>query len=288
MSTTLTVPVPIVISEFDFQKFCEYFYRRTGILFSESKRYYVDKRLIERINKSGMKTFEQYFSVLRRQDSSPEIERLINLFTINETYFYREAHQFACLVQNLLPERTADLPRGARLRIWSMPCSTGEEPYSIALYLMEHWPQVNDFEVELIGSDIDTAALAAAQTGFYDARALQKLPREVVQRYFTAHGENLFQLSEGVRQCVHFTQVNASDARAMRQMGQFDVVFCRNMLIYFDEHARARASDAFYDGLLDGGFICLGHSESMSRISSLFQVRAFPHAIVYQKPGGHR
>ncbi|OYV36600.1 MAG: chemotaxis protein, partial [Acidocella sp. 20-61-6] len=146
-------PAPIVISEFDFHKFCEYFYRRTGISFNENKRYYVDKRLIERISKSGLNTFEQYFSVLRRQDSSHEIERLINLFTVNETYFYRELHQFACLVQDLLPERTADLPRGGRIRIWSMPCSTGEEPYSIALYLMEHWPQIEDFEIELIGSD---------------------------------------------------------------------------------------------------------------------------------------
>ena len=277
----------IAISEFEFQKFRDFFYRRTCISFGDSKRYYVDKRLLERIGKSGMESFERYFARLRH-DVGGEIEQLISLFTVNETYFYREEHQFDCLANHILPELTSHLPHGARIRIWSLPCSTGEEPYSIALYLLENWPEIEDYEVELLASDIDTAALAAARTGIYTARALHRLPRDVVQRYFSKLDADRFRLSNTIRQAVNFSQVNASDPHAMQPFAEIDVIFCRNMLIYFDDRSRQGTVDAFYESLCEGGFVCVGHSESMSRISSLFRVRRFPQGVVYQKPGDYR
>jgi chemotaxis protein methyltransferase CheR len=278
----------ITLSEAQYEKFCEFFYRRTGISFGANKRYFVDKRLIDRIVKTRSMTFETYFESLHRYDAFAEIERLINLFTINETYFYREDHQFECLVKSMLPELTARRRKGDRIRIWSMPCSTGEEPYSIAMYLLDNWSAVDDYDIEIIGSDIDTNALRAAQKGEYEVRSLHRLKREIVQRYFTSVGADKFRLVDAIRQSVHFTQANASDADAMRGFGKIDVIFCRNMLIYFDDDSRRRTAECFYDSLADGGFICLGHSESMSRISSLFAVRTFPQAIVYQKTGGPR
>jgi chemotaxis protein methyltransferase CheR len=277
----------VAISEFEFEKFRDFFYRRTGISFTQSKRYYVDKRLLQRISTVGMESFEQYFARLR-QDTGEEIEQLINLFTVNETYFYREENQFDCLANHILPELTAHLAPGARIRIWSLPCSTGEEPYSIALYLLENWPEIEDYEVELLASDIDTGALSAARAGIYSARALHRLPRDMVRRYFVKQGEDQFRLSNTIRQAVNFSQVNASDPREMRAFERIDVIFCRNMLIYFDDGSRRRTVEAFYENLHEGGFVCLGDSESMSRISSLFRVRPFPRAVVYQKAGGWR
>jgi len=279
---------PVSITEFEFHKFCEFFYRRTGIAFNDSKRYYVDKRLLERIEKTGSENFEHYFNALRRHGAMQEIERLINLFTVNETYFYREDHQFAALVNNLLPEITARKRPGERIRIWSLPCSTGEEPYSIVMFLAEHWPDVEDYELEIFASDIDTNVLAAAEQGIYEERALHRLSPALVKRYFNKLADGSYQVVPLLRDAVHFTQVNAQDATAMQRLGAFDVIFCRNMLIYFDNHSRLRTVEACYDRLQPGGFMCLGHSESMSRICSLFDVRAFPEAIVYQKPGGAR
>jgi chemotaxis protein methyltransferase CheR len=274
------------ISEADYAKFCEYFYRQTGISFGDGKQYYVDKRLIERIQKTGSENFNRYFASLKRSDAAPEFEKLISLLTVNETYFFREDHQFECMVSHLLPEIAAHRRKGERLRIWSMPCSTGEEPYSIAMFLLEKWPAVDDFDIEIIGSDIDTRALAAAQLGLYDKRALHRLPRTLVQRYFNALPDEKYRLAEGLRDSVRFTQVNCADAASMRLYTNIDIIFCRNMLIYFDDQSRLSVVQHFYDSLSPGGFICLGHSESMSRISSIFAPRNFPQAMVHQKPLG--
>jgi chemotaxis protein methyltransferase CheR len=275
----------LVITEPEYQKFCEYFYRRTGISFGDNKRYFVDKRLIDRIQKTKTASFERYFDGLRRRDANAEIEHLINLLTVNETYFYREDHQLDCLVNGILPELAAGRRKGDRIRLWSMPCSTGEEPYSIAIYLLENWPKVDEYDIEIMASDIDTNVLRAAEAGIYDARSLHRLSRDLVQRYFVAAGADGFRLIDAVRQSVRFTQVNASDLEAMRGFVNLDVIFCRNMLIYFDDRSRLQTVECFYDSLNQGGFICLGHSESMSRISPLFSLRKFPQAIVYQKGG---
>jgi chemotaxis protein methyltransferase CheR len=278
----------ISISGSEYQKFCEYFYRRTGISFGENKRYFVDKRLIERIQKVGASGVEDYFERLRRRDSNAEIEALINLLTINETYFYREDHQLDCLVNGILPELVSGRRKGDRIRIWSMPCSTGEEPYSIAMYLLENWSQVDEYDIEIMASDIDTNVLRAAEGGVYDARSLHRLSPELVRKYFVSAGVEGYRLIDAIRQSVRFGKVNASDTAEMGAFTRIDVIFCRNMLIYFDDRSRRQVVESFYDSLGQGGFICLGHSESMSRISSLFEVRKFPQAIVYQKRGGPR
>jgi len=274
------------ISEADYVKFCDYFYRQTGISFGGGKQYYVDKRLIDRIQKTGSENFDRYFASLKRSDAAPEFEKLTSLLTVNETYFFREDHQFECMVLHMLPEIVARRRKGERLRIWSMPCSTGEEPYSIAIFLLEKWSSVDDFDIEIIGSDIDTGALAAARAGIYEKRALHRLPKSLVQRYFSTLADDRFRLADSLRDSVRFTQVNCMDAMAMRAFANIDIIFCRNMLIYFDDQSRLSTVQNFYDCMAPGGFICLGHSESMSRISSIFAPRHFPQAMVHQKPLG--
>lgn len=272
------------ISDEDFEKFREFFYRKTGIQFDASKRYFVDKRLIDRIEATDSGTFRSYFTLLRFQASGQELQALTNAMTVNETYFFREEYQFKCLVEHLLPEITRAKRPGSTLRIWSIPSSSGEEPYSIALYLTEHWPGLAQWDVEIVSSDIDTDILRRAQAGVYSPRSVQNLPNRLLQKYFTRLADGQYQICDDFREAVHFTRVNLNEPADTRPYRGFDVIFCRNLLIYFDDLSRARAAEVFYDALHPGGFICLGHSESMSRITSLFRVRRFPDAIVYQKP----
>ncbi len=275
----------LIITAEDFNKFREYFYRKTGIQFEDSKRYFVDKRLIERISHTRSENFRSYFTLLRFQASGEELQTLTNLMTVNETYFFREEYQFKCLVESMLPEIISKKNRGQTIRIWSIPSSSGEEPYSIALYLTEYWPDIINWDVEIISSDIDTDVLKRARTGIYSARSVQFLPKELLQRYFTPVRNGEYQISADFRQSVEFTRVNLSEPADTRPYREFDVIFCRNLLIYFDDLSRHKAAEVFYDALNPGGFICLGHSESMSRITSLFRVRKFPEAMVYQKAG---
>ena len=272
----------IVITDDDFQKFREFFYRKTGINFEPTKRYFVDKRLIDRIEATGSGDFRNYFIKLRFQASGEEVQQLTNLMTVNETYFLREEYQFACLVNSILPEITQRKTEQSPIRIWCIPSSSGEEPYSVALYLMERWAGISKWDVEIISSDIDTGILHKARVGRYSQRSVQHLPKPWLNRYFKPVGDE-FQISDDLRQAVEFTRVNLADPADTRPYRNFDVIFCRNLLIYFDDVSRKSAAETFYDALKPGGFICLGHSESMSRISSLYKVRKFADAIVYQK-----
>jgi len=165
-----------------------------------------------------------------------------------------------------------------------VPCSTGEEPYSIAIWLLENWRLVDQYDVEIVGSDIDTEALALARNGVYGKRALMRLPQPVVSKYFEAGESETWRIIDGLRQSVLFTAANLVDRAQTLPHGRFDVIFCRNVLIYFDDTSRRVAAENLYENLAPGGFICLGHTESMSRISPLFEVARFADAIVYQRP----
>lgn len=272
-----------LINDEDFRKFGEYFYRKTGIQFEVSKRYFVDKRLIERINATQSDNFLNYFMMLRFDSDGLELQKLVNLMTVNETYFFREAYQFDCLVNSILNEITEAKNDSRPIRIWSIPSASGEEPYSIVIYLLEHWPGIDQWDVEIISSDINTDIIASAIQGHYTDRSVQHIPKYLLRKYFVPKNGG-FQICDDLRDAVEFTRVNLIDPMEVRAYREFDVIFCRNLLIYFDDLSRRQAADTFYDALNPGGFVCLGHSESMSRISSLFRVRKFPEGIVYQKP----
>ncbi len=153
------------------------------MVFTEAKRYYVERRVVERMAATGAGSFPSYFARLR-SDVDAEVEQFVNAFTVNETYFYREDHQLRCLTADLLNERMRDKKPGQSVRIWSVPCSTGEEPYSIAIWLLENWPMVDKYDIEIVGSDIDTAVLDRARAGVYGKRALMRLPAYLIEKYF--------------------------------------------------------------------------------------------------------
>lgn len=271
------------LTEAEFRRLCEFLYRRTGMVFTEAKRYYVERRVIERMTVTRSASFNGYLAMLRG-DLNGEIEQFVNAFTVNETYFYREDHQLRCLTNDLLAERLRVKARGEAFRIWSVPCSTGEEPYSIAIWLLENWPIVDQYEIEIVGSDIDTDVLEKARDGVFGKRALMRLSPELIAKYFAIATADTWQIVDDLRQSIRFSPVNIVETGETRPYGRFDVIFCRNVLIYFDEPSRRVAAENLFENLAPGGFICLGHTESMSRISPLFNVRRFADAIVYQRP----
>jgi chemotaxis protein methyltransferase CheR len=271
------------LSAEDLQRLSDFLYRRTGMIYGETKRYYIERRLAQRMMQSGAASFSGYMALL--QGGGSEVEQLINSFTVNETYFYREEEHLRCLSRSLLPDVVKRRGPGDLVRIWSVPCSTGEEPYSIAIWLLENWPLVDAYNIEIEGSDIDTRALADALIGDYGERALSRLPRDVVERYFEPEQNGQRRIIQDLRESVKFSQVNLVDAGTLAARGQFDIIFCRNVLIYFDTASRMEASKTLLAALAPGGFLCLGHTESMTRISGRFEARRFEDALVYQRVG---
>ena len=272
---------PAALTPEELMRLSNFVYRKTGMLFEEKKRYYIDRRVADRIALTGSRDFARYYQLLR--DDQAEAQELINSFTVNETYFYREEHQLRCLSRSLLPEVVRTRKPGDLVRIWSLPCSTGEEPYSIALWLLENWAMVDVYNIEIVGSDIDTDAILAAKEGRYGSRAVAKLPREVLGAYFEQRGKSEWRIIEDLKESVKFTHTNLNDRQSVAEQGRFDIIFCRNLLIYFDESSRESAAANLHEALLPGGFLCLGHTESMSRISARFAPRRFEDAIVYER-----
>jgi chemotaxis protein methyltransferase CheR len=275
---------PPTLNAQDFAKFCEFFYRKTGIIFAENKRYFVERRIFERMTATESPSFREYFTTMRFETSGQEMQRLVNTMTVNETYFFREDYQFDALTKGILPEVIKNKRKGGTIRIWSLPCSTGEEPYSIAIYILEGWDRADDFNIEIMASDIDSRVLQQAREGIYGERAVSRVPLKLKQKYFTPAPGNNVQIVDALRESIDFSSINLMDVGQVRNYSDIDVIFCRNLLIYFDDVARRQAMETLYDCLAPGGFICLGHSESMSRMSSLFRPRRFGDAIIYQKP----
>jgi len=269
------------LSPGDLEEICSLIYKRSGMVFGETKRYYIERRITDLVRQRRARSVRDYISILR--GDIVESELLINSFTVNETYFYRELHQLACLSNSILPDIIRGKGPGDRIRIWSMPCSSGEEPYSIAIWLLENWALVDAYNIEIVGSDIDTDILRRAVDGNFGQRSLSKLPPDLLDRYFEPERDQQRRLIADLRESVNFAKGNVVDRHSLTALGRFDVIFCRNLLIYFDEAAREAAARNIHEMLYPGGFVCLGHTESMSRISETFEPVRFPDAIVYRE-----
>ncbi|MBP2547949.1 chemotaxis protein methyltransferase CheR [Neorhizobium galegae] len=265
----------------DLEEICAIVYSRSGMVFGETKRYYIERRIADLMRQRQIQSVSSYLSILRSDPA--EMERLINSFTVNETYFYRELHQLSCLSNSILPDIIRLKQPGDRIRIWSMPCASGEEPYSIAIWLLENWPLVDAYHIEIVGSDIDTAVLRQAVEGYFGPRSLSRLPPDLLARYFEPEQDQQQRLIQDLRESVIFLKGNIVDRQSLTALGRFDVIFCRNLLIYFDEAAREAAARNLHALLNPGGYICLGHTESMTRISQSFEPVRFPDAIVYRE-----
>jgi chemotaxis protein methyltransferase CheR len=270
----------------DFRSLSDFIYRKAGIRFEPKKLYFLSKRIQRRMQDLGIETPLEYIRSLRFSDPNGiEFQNLINLLTVNETYFFRDFPQLQSFAEHCLPELTArKSSRGDTvLRILSAGCSTGEEPYTLAIILMEMLDNIKGWQVEILACDIDLNVLGKARKAVYEARSVKDVPPEYMPRYFNKNPEGSHSLKNEVKRMVRFEHINLAEKGMLRQQGTFDFIFCRNVLIYFDDLSRKQMVDRFYVALDPGGYIFLGSSESVGRITTGFGIKRAGGHLVYYK-----
>ncbi len=269
----------------DYIKLKNLIYDKAGLFFATNKIYFVKKRLEKRMISLGMNDFQAYYDSLKYYDrTGEELQNLINELTTNETYFFRETAQLEVFADHCLAEvMAAGNHREKSLRIWSAGCSSGEEPYTLAIILQEKMRLHPDWRFSIMATDIDTGILKKAEEGLYNDRSIKNVKPELLKRYFNFTPEG-YRISQNLKNTVNFSHLNLNDGAKMKTVRGIDFLFCRNVLIYFDELSRKIAMAHFYDSLNRGGFIFLGHSESVTRINSAFSLKRLGGMIVYQKP----
>src|SRR5574341_900146 len=256
-----------------------------GIYFDDGSKFLLQRRLSRRLDQRQLKGFEEYYHFLRYdRKREEELAVLVDNLTTNETYFFRESSQLRAFSEEILPELRERLAGRKRLRIWSAGCSTGAEPYTIAILLLESGDWWRDWEVEIIGSDINQRVLHTARKGVYKKNAHRATSPEMLAKYFIEEGKGDFRIADRVKELVSFSYVNLLDPFKTSLIRDLDIVFCRNVIIYFDKEAKRKVIESFYDKLREGGYLLLGHSESLINISNAFVLRTLKHDMVYQKP----
>lgn len=272
------------INSEDFSDLTEFIYKKSGIKFESKKLYFISKRVGKRISELEIDSVKEYLRYIKFKDDGSEIQELMNLLTVNETYFFREFNTLESFAEHCLQEvAEKKLEKGDKtLKIWSAGCSTGEEPYTLAIIIREMLDDIDDWKVEIIASDIDEVVLEKAKTAIYDARSVKDVPEEYLEKYFDVSGGRYLPVRK-IRNMVKFEHMNLMDRVNVRQKRDFDFVFCRNVLIYFDDISRKQVVDHFYISLNKGGYIFLGHSESVGRITTAFSMKRFGSNVVYFK-----
>jgi len=247
----------------DFRKIVQMVRSTTGIALTERKRDLVYGRLSRRIRKLGLPDFESYCALLEGEQGESECRELVNAITTNMTSFFREAHHFDILQREILPALVGQ----QRLRIWSAGCSSGEEPYSIAMVLQDTLEKSRCPDAKILATDIDTQVLEKARAGVYRAEQVNPVPTALRRKYIT--GDEPCEIAPAVRQLVTFKPLNLFSTWPMN--GPFDVIFCRNVVIYFDKPTQRELFNRFGQIIRPGGWLVIGHSESLLGISDIFQ-----------------
>jgi len=255
-----------------------------GIYFDDESRYTIQRRLSRRLAIHGFDNFRDYYRfLLYDKDKDSELSEILDIITVNETYFFREDRQFKAMMEEIVPELTHSLGDRKKLRIWSAGCASGEEPYSIAMLFLEKKYLLNGLEVEIIGSDINRRVLEKARRGVYTKNSFRSTDDYFTRKYFDAEGDD-YRIKDSVRGLVSFSHINLLDSYRQSFIGSVDMIFCRNVLIYFGLESKKRVINGFSARLRDGGYLMLGHAESLMNVSTGFTLKHMKNDMVYQKP----
>jgi chemotaxis protein methyltransferase CheR len=265
-----------------FRRICGVIHDRTGLFFGESSRFFFEKRLDNRLEALGGMAPADYMNyLLFDAQAASEWDALLALLTTNETYFMREEKQLRCFQKDILPA-LRDRKAGQRIRVWSAGCSSGEEPYSIAILVRESGA-VPESQVEIFATDINTRVLAKAKEGLYTDNSFRSVDASFKARWFAEEAPGRFRIREDLRRRVQFSRFNLFDLDRYSLLTGFDVIFCRNVIIYFDMEAKAKVMERFWEKMAPGGFLLLGHSESLISITDRFKLIHLPNDLVYTK-----
>jgi len=261
----------------------DFIYEKTGIYVPDSKKYFLENRLSRILKERNLQNFEDYLYFLKYSANKHDLSRLFDSVTTKETFFFREPQQFEVFIDILLPEIIKEnFQKGRKdIKIWSAACSTGEEPYTIAMLLLEK-SEAALFKKEIYASDISESALISARRGIYSAYSVRNIPQQYLVKYFK-DSEGVYVLSDTVKSMVKFMNINLVDEKDVRQLKGIDIVFCRNVLIYFDDKAKKKAVSLIYDVLKPDGYLFIGTSESLHNITRAFRPIVINKVVVYQK-----
>jgi chemotaxis protein methyltransferase CheR len=266
------------ISDGEFVALRDLIRERFGLWYDDQKRFLLLSRLSTRLAKRGFETYDAYVRFLRydahRED---EWSDLASVLSNNETYFFRERAQLKALADKIVDEL---LTRSPRLRLWSAACSSGEEPYSLAMTLLES-RKVSDALLSIRATDISPRVLELADKGFYRALSFRATEPAMIQKWFQPQGDG-FVVSDRVKRVVSFARLNLLESQRVAAEGPFDAIFCRNVLIYFDKPTQKRVVESFARALRPGGYLFLGHAESLFHLTDLYEPIVGPDAIVYR------
>ncbi|HBU36562.1 Chemotaxis protein methyltransferase [Pseudodesulfovibrio profundus] len=284
-SKTITLGKDIKVSDLEFQSLRDYIYEQCGIYIADNRKYLLENRLGNRLKKLNLKSFDEYYNYLKFDvGKDRELKKLFEVITTNETSFYRNPPQLEVFQHNILKDVLAGCrKKGRKLRIWSAGCSTGEEPYTIAIILHEILKsEISQWDIKITANDLSERVLESARRGLYNDYTLRTTPPEIAQRYFDMdNGSN--SIKPEVKKLVQFSQINLKDRGQIRRIERSDIVFCRNVIIYFDDDMKKQVISSFYDNLVPGGYLVIGHSESLHNISRAFKPVHHPGAIIYKK-----
>jgi chemotaxis protein methyltransferase CheR len=265
----------------------DFIYEQTGNRFDDNALYLLRRRLEARLGALALPDFSAYQRLLRATTGEArraELDEIADRITTNETYFFREAYQLDAFSSSILPELAVSRLRTRRLNIWSAGCSTGEEVYTIAILLLESG-LFSGWDLRVFGSDLSRRVLKVARAGEYSQTSFRVTSTDRVKRWFEPCGARQRVRAE-VRALCRFGQINLVDADMAAVLAEFDVAFCRNVLIYFDQTSRRRVVATIERKLAPGGYLLLGHSESMSGVSQAFELVHLPTDMVYRRPHG--
>lgn len=272
---------------------------RLGIWFGPESRSSLERRLRERLDVRGLTSFADYYQLLKYSPlASEEWDEAGDLLTTHETYFFREDYQLRAFQHELLPMLAAKSRR--RVQVWSAGCSTGEEAYTIGMLILESglFDPAQGWELRVYGSDLSKKCIAAARRGVYGPASFRATPEEAKAKWFVPHGpepsegaaggastaSQHYGVAPAVRGLCHFAQMNLLDEERTHLVGRCDVIFCRNVVLYFDAAARRRVIEMFYERLVPGGVLLLGHAESLLNVSTAFELLHLKEDLVYRKP----
>jgi len=260
------------LSDKEFSFLCKFVYDVAGIVLNDSKREMVYRRLTRIIRERKLSSFSQYCQMLK-DNTSEEKDYFINAITTNLTSFFRENHHFEYLMKSELPHLIVKNKLSKRIRIWSSAASTGEEPYSIAISVLEACKNIlSTWDVKVLATDIDSDVLATGKTGVYDDKRIEDIPEQYKKAYFSRGvGENVnkVKVDSQLQALLTFKQLNLLHEWPMK--GPFDIIFCRNVIIYFDKQTQIDLFERYYEMLSPGGLLILGHSENLGSYQQYFE-----------------
>lgn len=270
----------ISLTDTTFRELRDYIYDNSGIFISDTKKYLIENRLVRILQEKKLKSFEDYLKTIKYSNNGSELSRLFDAVTTNETYFFREPQQLKVFIEGVLPLVLRQNTGSKKLKIWSAACSTGEEPYTLSMMLMEKLIPPKQFGI--FASDLSEGVIASAKEAVYTSYSVRNIPEGYMKKYFSNSGQS-YTLNSAVKNTVKFTKVNLIDDKDVKSLHGIDVIFCRNVLIYFDAKAKQKVVSNLYNTLNPGGYLFIGSSESLHSVTRAFRPRVIDKVIMYQK-----